>query len=101
MTGDLIDPVLTSLLLVAVAAVASHVGVRYAHGAGRLALLLLAMALLGWAFQPGRALGGFWPGVYALLSAYFLAWIVMPWLDLAVRHLGRLPGAAADKPRAG
>lgn len=99
--GDAINTICISLLLVTASAVLTHLGVRYACGAARLALLGLALGLLAWSFHPGRALGGFWPGVYALLSGYFLACIAMPWLDLAVRRLGRIAAPDAEKSGAG
>ena len=80
------------------AAGASHAGVRYACGGGRVVSLLLAAVLLAWSVHLGRAPGGFWPGVYTMLTAYFLACMAMPWLDLAIRRLGR---PVADKFRAG
>lgn len=47
----------------------------------------IAVGFFSWALYLGPALGGFWPGFYALLCAFFLACMVMPWLDLAVRHV--------------
>jgi len=90
-----------SLLLASASAAFTHLGMRYARGAARLALLALALGLLAWSFHPGRALGGFWPGVYALLSAYFLGCIAMPWLDVAARQLGRPAARGGRKRRAG
>jgi hypothetical protein len=48
----------------------------------------IALGLLSWAFYLGPALGGFWSGFYVLLSAYFLACMLMPWIDLAVPRTG-------------
>ncbi len=78
----------------------SHLGVRYAKGVGRLALFGLALGFMIAAFGIGRALGGFWSGVYALLSAYFLACMVMPLLDLAIRYGGDLVTSGEGKSSA-
>tara|TARA_R110002049_G_scaffold232354_1_gene404899 strand:+ start:3869 stop:4045 length:177 start_codon:yes stop_codon:yes gene_type:complete len=50
-------------------------------------VLGIVLGLLSWALCLGPALGGFWAGFYVLLSAYFLACMLMPWIDLAVRRV--------------
>lgn len=75
-----------SLLLVTGAAVLSHVSVRYSRGVPRLFLFVLILTLLSIAFDLGQVFGGSWSGIYTLLSAYFLACILMPLLDIVTRE---------------
>ncbi|MEM0953399.1 MAG: hypothetical protein AAGI24_04590 [Pseudomonadota bacterium] len=72
-----------SVVLALSAAVASHVCVRNVQGRARQATFVVAMGCLGLSFYFGRALGGLWTGVYTLLSIYFLACMMTPWLALA------------------
>ncbi|MEM8768852.1 MAG: hypothetical protein AAGE43_15500 [Pseudomonadota bacterium] len=70
-----------SVILAIASAAVTHFAVRYAAGTGRLGAMAVAFGLLSAAFYWGDALGGFWPGVYALLSVYTLACIATPWID--------------------
>ena len=71
-----------SLMLTCLAAALTHLCVRYAAGAVRRGLFAIALLTLAAAVYWGTAFGGFWPGFYTLLSVYFLACIVTPWIDL-------------------
>lgn len=73
-----------SLLLVVASAGLTFLSVRNAAGTKRLLLFGLALILLAFAFHIGRIMGGYWSGFYLLLSAYFLACMAMPWLNLTL-----------------
>lgn len=71
-----------SVFLATFSAILMHCSVRYAAGPRRRALIAAGLATIGVAFYFGTALGGFWPGIYTLVSVFFLATVVTPWLDL-------------------
>ncbi|MEM7097701.1 MAG: hypothetical protein AAF541_05525 [Pseudomonadota bacterium] len=71
-----------SIFLAVASAVVTHWSVRNFQGTTRLGLFAFSMALLGLSFVWGNALGGFWPGVYTLISIYFLTTVATPWLHL-------------------
>lgn len=72
------------VLLAAAAAALAHLAVRHAQGPKQLGLLASAIVALCLSFYWGSALGGFWPGVYTLLSVFFLAACLTPWIELLV-----------------
>ena len=79
--------IILCITLVVASAALTHFGVRSAQGWLRKVLFALAFSLLGTAFAFGDVLGGFWPGVYVLLSVYFLTTVVTPWLVFFWRGL--------------
>ena len=64
--------IILCITLVVASAALTHFSVRSAQGWLKKVLFALALSLLGAAFAFGDVLGGFWPGVYVLLSVYFL-----------------------------
>ena len=75
--------IMLSVVFTLVSAPLTHVGVRYAQSHRRTLLLIAALALLGAGFAVSTIPGGFWSSVYTLLSVYFLACLITPWLDIA------------------
>ncbi|MEM7080284.1 MAG: hypothetical protein AAF513_16815 [Pseudomonadota bacterium] len=70
-----------SIILTICAAGLTHVAVRYVTGMKRLLLIVCGLLSLALAFAYGDALGGFWPGIYTLISVFFLVTVITPWLD--------------------
>ncbi|MEM1112746.1 MAG: hypothetical protein AAGI11_12620 [Pseudomonadota bacterium] len=75
-----------SLILTIAAGVLSHVGVRLMQGVQRVLVFLVALACLGLAFSITILPGGYWSGVYALLSLYILVCSLTPWIALLWRR---------------
>lgn len=78
--------ILFSLILTIAAAVLAHAAVRYAQARKRAVLAGLALVALAAGMYYGDVLGGFWPGVYTLLSVFFLTTVITPWVDYLVRQ---------------
>ncbi|MEM9532400.1 MAG: hypothetical protein AAGA23_15900 [Pseudomonadota bacterium] len=78
--------VASGILLTVISATVIHISVRYLTKARRLGLFALGLLCLALAFNLGEAFGGFWPGVYTLLSVFFLATVVTPWIDFWLRE---------------
>ena len=79
-----------SLLITVGAAACTHIGLRHAAGLKRAALLALVCVLLAMAFSASTIPGGYWSGVYTLLSGYFLACLITPWIELLwTKHRAR------------
>ncbi len=74
--------VFLSIMLAVLSAGLCHLCVRHCRGSRAWAVLLAALLCLGLSFYLGQAFGGLWAGIYTLLSVYFMACIVTPWLEL-------------------
>ena len=78
--------VVLSLLLAGISAGLTFLAVRYAEARPRSGYLALALVVLLTSFYFGQAMGGFWSGVYTLISAFILVCCVLPWIDLLARR---------------
>jgi predicted branched-subunit amino acid permease len=71
-----------SVLLTIVSAGLTHISVRKTHGMQRTMVFCMALLLFGGAVSLSAIPGGTWSGAYTLLSVYFIACLLTPWMDL-------------------